>query len=1079
MRFGAFELDLKAGELYRGRARVRLPEQPLRVLLMLVERPGEILTREEIKKKLWPNNTIVEFDQSIHSAIRKVRQALGDSADKPKYVETVGRRGYRLLVAVECLDSSSGADAVRIHPEPTGLVGKQVSHYRVLDVIGGGGMGMVYRAEDLKLGRNVALKFLPEEVADNPVALRRFEREARTASSLNHPNICSIYEFGEHEGQPFIAMELLEGETLRDRLTASAESGQRVSLDELLRIGTQVCEGLEAAHDRGIIHRDIKPANIFLTAKGTVKILDFGLAKVAENATGGALKGHGFGRAVPPSAQDERGGQSRLRLIPALPSNDDPVDTPEGVPFQSNNPNGDAEAAPPPSATLIEDTLTRTGAAMGTAGYMSPEQVRGEKLDARTDLFSFGLVLYEMVTGKRAFSGQTAAILRDAILHDTPLPTRELNSSIPAPLEQIIDRATKKDRERRYQSASEMRSDLLVATSCSRSSTPERSPLRLSWKLVSAVAALILVVLVLVGVPFLARRRPSSPPPQIKQTQLTTNSAENEVENGVISPDGKYLAYSDLRGQHFKLLETGETKNLSDPPELKGLQVAWGVFPLSAERFLAESSIPGRPDTVWTVLPMDGIPHKLREDAALPLTSPDGSIIAFLRNNGRQGYREIWLMDGNGEHVRKFYEADENTGLEVGGWSPDGQRVLLYSSHRSGDHIDISLESLDLDSGPATTVITDANLQAYVWLRDGRIIYALRESDSSGLTCNLWAVSVDASGTPRGGATQFTDWPGFCVGGVTVTADGKKLVTNKWRTQGITYVAEVAGMFSRPNPRRLTLSDARERPMGWTSDSKGIVFISDRDGKWGIFKQSPGQESAETILTGLEDRPEAAISPDGKWILYQYFPNGAAGRLLRVPISGGAPQLVLTVARPEGASWWSERERIAPRCSKLPAQVCAIAERSANGRELIFTAFDPMKGRGKELARLEVEPTSSYKMDISSDGTRIAVLKRSENRIQILSLTGQPGSEIVVVGWKSLESVDWAADGKGLFVSGPSKGNSVLLYTDLHGKATVLWEQAGEQPGQLDVYARPSPDGRRLALFGWSMSSNMWMLENF
>jgi DNA-binding winged helix-turn-helix (wHTH) protein len=287
---GTFELDLKAGELRKGGKSIRLQEQNLQVLLMLLERPRQVVTREEIKRKLWPNDTIVGFDQSIHTAISKLRRALGDSAEKPNYIETVGRRGYRLITPVHRLESSSGSGftAAEAHDSQDGksaavmqvelasLTGTKVSHYRVLEVIGGGGMGMVYMAEDLKLGRRVALKFLPEEVADDPIALQRFEREARTASSLNHPNICTIYEVEEHDEHPVIVMELLEGETLRDRLAALADEHQTMPLEELLNIGLQTAGGLEAAHEKGVIHRDIKPANIFLTRKSTAKILDLG-----------------------------------------------------------------------------------------------------------------------------------------------------------------------------------------------------------------------------------------------------------------------------------------------------------------------------------------------------------------------------------------------------------------------------------------------------------------------------------------------------------------------------------------------------------------------------------------------------------------------------------------------------------------------------------------------------------------------------------------------------------------------------------------------------------------------------------
>src|SRR5580658_4165174 len=367
VRFGAFELDLSTGELRSIEApdpdnKVLLREQVFQVLRMLVEREGKIVTREEIKGRLWPNDTVVDFDQSINATIKALRRALGDSADNPRYIETLARRGYRLMVTTEYLESAPGIAPGEVTAEaplqPISLTGKKVSHYRVLDVIGGGGMGMVFKAVDLRLGRLVALKFLPEEFAGDEVALKRFEREAQTASALNHPNICTIYEIAEHEGQPFIAMELLQGDNLRDHLSASEQKA--LPLPELLGISAQICDGLQAAHDKGIVHRDIKPANIFLCKSGTVKILDFGLAKLA----GGEV---GLEKAVAASAT---------------------------VPRTS-------------STESLKNALTRTGTTAGTAGYMSPEQVRHEELDIRSDLFSFGLVLYEMACGQRAFSGQT------------------------------------------------------------------------------------------------------------------------------------------------------------------------------------------------------------------------------------------------------------------------------------------------------------------------------------------------------------------------------------------------------------------------------------------------------------------------------------------------------------------------------------------------------------------------------------------------------------------------------------------------------------------------------------------------
>ena len=396
VRMGSFELDLRSGEL-RSLAsddaanRSVLREQPFQVLRMLAEREGEIVTRSEIKKRLWPNDTIVDHDHIINVAIGALRQALGDSAASPHYIETLARRGYRLLRPVEWLNPNPPAVEVAVPLETSplaNLTGKRVCQYRVLEVLGGGGMGMVYKAEDLKLGRRVALKFLPEELAGDLVALRRLEEEAQTASSLNHPNICTIYDIEDYQGQPFIAMELLEGETLQQHLTASAPNA--IPVLSLIDIATQVCLGLEAAHGKGIVHPDIKPANIFLTKQGLVKLLDFGVAKLVAN-----------------------------------------------------------EAVADADADVV-----------GTTGYMSPEQVRKEELDGRSDLFSLGMVLYEMATGHRAFTGDTAVAIQEAILTKTPPAVETVSPEMPASLATVIRKALEKDRSQRYLTASAMRHDL-------------------------------------------------------------------------------------------------------------------------------------------------------------------------------------------------------------------------------------------------------------------------------------------------------------------------------------------------------------------------------------------------------------------------------------------------------------------------------------------------------------------------------------------------------------------------------------------------------------------------------------------
>jgi len=382
---------------------------------------------------------------------------------------------------------------------------------------------VVYRADDTRLGRSVALKFLPEEVSRNPQALERFKREARTASALNHPNICTIHDIDAYQGHPFLVMELLEGETLRGRL-----AGSPLKLERLLEVALQIASGLEAAHAKGIVHRDIKPSNVFLTNSGQVRIVAFGLAKPVAS---GARRALGAGAA-----------------------------TTTGV-------------SAVPTVAMSEELLTSPGMAVGTVAYMSPEQARGEEPDTRTDVFSFGVVLYEMATGTLPFQGNSLALTFDAILNKEPISALELNPKLPAELDRIISKALEKDRDLRYQSTQEIRTDLRrlqrqtesarVATPAlpRRRALPRWWPLALTGTLAVVLGAFLAVRPLRLGAPSPERM------PELRQRQITTNPPEDPVVSAAISPDGRYVAYADLSGVHIRLITTGETRRLPMPPD--------------------------------------------------------------------------------------------------------------------------------------------------------------------------------------------------------------------------------------------------------------------------------------------------------------------------------------------------------------------------------------------------------------------------------------------------------------------------------------------------------------------------------
>jgi eukaryotic-like serine/threonine-protein kinase len=930
------------------------------------------------------------------------------------------------------------------------MLGKTISHYRVLDKLGGGGMGVVYKAEDTKLRRLVALKFLPDDSGNHHQAFERFQREAQAASALNHPNICTIYDIDESDGQPTIAMEFLEGQTLKHLI-----EGKPLKLDRLLDYAIQIADGLDAAHSKGIIHRDIKPANIFVTTRGVAKILDFGLAKLQE-----------------------------------------PADS----------------ATATATATIDVDHLTGPGTTAGTVAYMSPEQARGEELDTRTDLFSFGAVLYEMATGRPAASGSTTAVILDAILNKPPIPARQLNASLPAKLEEIVNKALEKDLDLRYQHASDIRTDLKRLkrdqertgrlepvvrgeTSSGQLESQTTSPLdaaadsaipKESSSDSAIVAALVkrhkkaviatVAVGLLAGVAwFLLGRSPAPPVPgpvELTQIRLTFNSSENAVVSDAISPDGKYLAYSDPAGIHVKLLSTGEERLVPKPagvPANAGWEVdSW--FPDDAQ-LLADTWEMARRSSIWTVSLLGESAHELRERAVGAKASPDGTRIVFAPVVGGGDNREIWVMDGQGQNPEKVFALGTDEFLRDVTWSPDGQRVAFIKGGGAADGRHYSIETCDLKGTNRTVVLSSPRLYfgSVCWLPDGRIVYTRQESPGLDDT-NLWQIGVNARGTPAGQPKRVTQWAGSNIWGLQASGDGKRLVFRKNTYQNQIYLGELAASGTRMNPpRRLTNDEANDLPYAWMPDGKTILFNSNRNGTWGIFKQGVSEDAAQAVITGPQDAFFPRISADAAWILYQESPKGAgqstAVRLVRIPVSGGAPQFVLET-----------RNNIDVQCARAPASLCLIVEKSQDGKQSTLAAFDPLKGKGKVLRTMQVD-SAQFAWGLSPDGTVFAIAKHNEPEIHIrlLSLSAGSDREITVRGWSNIIGLDWSPDVKGIYCWSASVQSGTLLYVDLEGNARVLWQKKGVYDG----WGIPSPDGRYLAILGSVTNSNVWMLEGF